>query len=45
MITAITKIRNESLILEDTLRHWLQRCENILLYDDDSTEKEVSSTF
>jgi glycosyltransferase involved in cell wall biosynthesis len=41
MITAITKVRNEALILEDTLRHWLQHCESILLYDDDSTDNSV----
>ena len=47
MITGITKVRNESIILEDTLKHYLQHCESILLYDDDSTDDtaEIAQSF
>src|SRR5690606_18408987 len=38
MIVGITRVRNESLILADTLHHYLQHCDRILLYDDCSTD-------
>ena len=41
MITGITRVRNESLILEDTLRHYLTFCDSIFVYDDDSTDSTV----
>lgn len=41
MLAAITRVRNESLILEDTLRHYLARVDHIFLYDDASTDNTV----
>jgi len=38
MITGITRVRNESLIIEDTLQHFLQFCGSIILYDDASAD-------
>lgn len=38
MIVGITRVRNESLILEDTLRHFLNRVDRIVAYDDCSTD-------
>jgi glycosyltransferase involved in cell wall biosynthesis len=38
MITGITKVRNESLIIEDTLKHFLGFCDSVILYDDASTD-------
>jgi len=40
-ITGITRVRNESLIIEDTILHYLQHCESIVLYDDCSTDDTV----
>lgn len=40
-IVGITRVRNEALILADTLRHYLERCERVLLYDDCSTDDTV----
>lgn len=37
----ITRVRNEELILEDTLSHFKKHCDTILLYDDCSTDKTV----
>lgn len=47
MITGITKVRNEALIIEDTLKHFLEFCESVILYDDDSTDStvEIASSF
>lgn len=47
MITGITRVRNESLILEDTLAHFLGYCDHIHLYDDCSTDNtvEIASGF
>lgn len=47
MITGITRVRNESLIIEDTLKHWLQFCESIVLYDDASYDNtaDLAATF
>ena len=39
MITGITRVRNESLIFEDTLRHFLNLCESVIVYDDCSTDE------
>lgn len=41
MIVGITRIRNEALILEDTLLHFLARCDRIVIYDDCSTDESV----
>jgi hypothetical protein len=47
MITGITRVRNESLIIEDTLRHFLHFCDSIILYDDASEDgtAEIAATF
>lgn len=46
-IFGITRVRNEELILEDTLRHVLARTDGIILYDDCSTDRtvEIASSF
>ena len=41
MITGITRVRNESLILEDTLKHYLGFLDTVVLYDDASTDNTV----
>tara|TARA_R110002049_G_scaffold281333_1_gene460862 strand:+ start:22766 stop:23458 length:693 start_codon:yes stop_codon:yes gene_type:complete len=43
----ITRVRNESLILEDTLNHFLGYCDSILLLDDDSDDNtaEIAESF
>ena len=41
MIAGISRIRNESLILEDTLRHFLKHCDQLYIYDDLSTDNSV----
>jgi hypothetical protein len=38
LITGITRVRNESLIIEDTLTHWLNLLDRVVLYDDASTD-------
>lgn len=38
MIIGITRVRNESLIIEDTIKHFLKWCDHILLYDDASND-------
>jgi glycosyltransferase involved in cell wall biosynthesis len=38
---ALTRIRNESLIIEDTLRHLLSYAPQVLVYDDASTDNTV----
>lgn len=47
MITGITRVRNEALILEDTLRHFLGVCDRVLVYDDASTDAtpEIAASF
>lgn len=42
MITGLTRVRNESLIIEDTLEHFLGLCDQIILYDDASTDHTVN---
>ena len=37
-IAGITKVRNESLIIQDTLDHFSQWCDGIYVYDDASTD-------
>lgn len=37
-VIGLTKIRNESLILQDTLDHYAQFCDEIYVYDDGSTD-------
>lgn len=46
-IVGITRVRNESLILEDTLRHYLSRCDRVLVYDDASTDEttDIAESF
>ena len=41
MIAGISRIRNESLILQDTLTHFLKHCDHIFIYDDCSTDNSV----
>lgn len=47
MITGITRVRNESLIFEDTLRHYLEACDRVIVYDDASTDAtpEIAAGF
>ena len=47
MLTGITRVRNEALILEDTLRHFLGLCDRVIVYDDDSTDRtaEIAASF
>lgn len=47
MLAAITRVRNESLILEDTLSHVLKRVDHVYLYDDASTDNtvEIATSF
>lgn len=47
MIVGITRVRNEELILEDTLRNVLARVDRVILYDDVSTDKtaEIAASF
>lgn len=40
-IIGITRVRNEALIIEDTMRHFLHYCSDIVLYDDASTDDTV----
>lgn len=41
MLIGITRVRNEGLILEDTLNHYLGFVDSIILYDDCSTDLTV----
>lgn len=41
MLIGISRIRNESLIIADTVRHFLSRCDGLVLYDDCSTDDTV----
>ena len=40
-ITGITRVRNEVLIIQDTIEHYLKHCDDIILYDDCSTDDTV----
>lgn len=42
MLIGITRVRNEELILADTLAHFLRVCDGIVLYDDCSTDETVN---
>jgi len=42
MIAGITRVRNESLIIDDTLEHFLNLCDHIFIYDDCSTDDTVN---
>jgi len=41
MLIGLSRVRNESLIIEDTLRHMLGYCDNVIIYDDDSDDDTV----
>ena len=41
-IVGITRVRDESLIIGDTIRHFLKYCDQIILYDDCSTDDTVA---
>lgn len=47
MLVGITRVRNESLIIEDTLRHMGARVDHIVLFDDASEDNtvEIASSF
>jgi len=47
VIVGITRVRNEALIIEDTLRHALDHVDQVFLYDDASTDAtlEIASSF
>ncbi len=38
-LIGITRVRNEGLIIADTIRHFLRWCDHIVLYDDCSTDE------
>lgn len=41
MLVGITRVRNEALIIADTIQHFLGHCDRVLLYDDCSTDQTV----
>lgn len=41
MLIGITRVRNEALIIGDTVRHYLEHCDRIVMYDDASTDDTV----
>ena len=41
MIVGITRVRDESLIIADTLQHFFKWCDHIVLYDDVSRDETV----
>jgi glycosyltransferase involved in cell wall biosynthesis len=47
MISGLLRVRNEELILEDTLKHYLQFVERVYAYDDASTDRtaEILQSF
>lgn len=47
MLIGITRVRNESLIFEDTLNHFLEKCDRVIVYDDCSTDNtaEIAKSF
>jgi len=47
VIVGISRIRNEALILEDTLRHFAGHCDRLVIYDDYSTDEspEIAASF
>lgn len=47
VITGITRVRNEALIFEDTLRHYLEVCDRVIVYDDASTDEtaDIAASF
>ena len=42
MLIGITRVRNEALIIADTVEHYLECCDRIVLYDDCSTDETVA---
>jgi hypothetical protein len=47
VIVGMTRVRNEALILEDTLTHVLRHVDSVVLYDDASTDRtlEIARSF
>lgn len=47
MLVGLTRVRNEALIIEDTLKHMLDRVEHVILFDDASTDATatIASSF
>src|SRR5690606_26302178 len=41
VLIGITRVRNEALIIGDTVRHYLEHCDRIVMYDDASTDDTV----
>ena len=41
MLVGLTRVRNESLIIADTIRHLLSYCSHVILFDDCSTDDTV----
>ena len=41
-LTGITRVRNEALIIADTIEHYLEHVDNIILYDDCSEDDTVA---
>ena len=42
MLIGITRVRNEALIIADTMRHMLGYCDRIIAYDDASTDETAA---
>lgn len=42
MLVGLTRVRNEELIIADTIRHLLSYCQHVILYDDCSTDNTVA---
>ena len=43
MLIGITRVRNEALIIADTIKHFLTYCDRIVLYDDCSTDDTMET--
>ena len=42
MLVGLTRVRNEALIIADTIQHLLSYCEHVILFDDCSTDDTVA---
>lgn len=40
-LIGITRVRNEALLIQDTIAHFLEYCDEIILYDDCSTDDTI----